>query len=81
MVDAYPDEKIELAGKVIPDVFSRFKIPGTHRKLGEDYAFCQRWLDIGGKVYLDAGFHMAHIGLKAFVGRFGEFVNVKDKAA
>lgn len=77
MASAYPDCLIELKGKVIPDLFSRFKVPGTHRKLGEDYAFCQRWMDIGGKVYLDAGFDMAHIGLKAYVGRFGRFVNAE----
>ncbi|HRY07254.1 MAG TPA: hypothetical protein P5114_09045 [Hyphomicrobiaceae bacterium] len=82
MVDAYPDCLIELKGKVIPDLFARFKVPGTHRKLGEDYAFCQRWIDIGGTVYLDAGFNMAHIGLKAYIGQFGKFVpKGKDMAA
>lgn len=81
MVAAYPDDLIELRGKTIPDLFSRFKIPGTHRKLGEDYAFCQRWTDIGGQVYLDAGFNMAHIGLKAYIGQFGAFMPKAEDAA
>ena len=35
---------------------------GTRRYLSEDWMFCQRWLDIGGKVYGDAGIVLKHIG-------------------
>lgn len=80
MRDAYPDLLVRVNGRDIPNLFERYKVPGTHRKLGEDYAFCQRWLDIGGKVWLDAGFDMAHVGLKAFVGRFGAFVDKPEQA-
>ena len=35
---------------------------GNRRYLSEDWMFCQRWLDIGGKVYADAGIVLKHIG-------------------
>lgn len=47
---------------------------GQRRCLGEDYSFCQRWRDIGGKIYLDASIGMVHVGVKGFFGKLGEFV-------
>lgn len=44
-----------------------------NRVLAEDYAFGQRWRDLGGNVYMDASISMAHIGTKAFVGRLGDW--------
>lgn len=53
---------------------------GTTTKLGEDYAFCQRWRDIGGKVYVDPSISMGHTGLKTFSGALGEwFETVPDE--
>ena len=52
---------------------------GRNRVLSEDYAFCRRWRDIGGKVYMDASIPMAHIGTHAFAGCLGEFK--QEKAA
>ena len=46
---------------------------GRKRSLSEDYAFCQRWRDIGGRVYLDTSIPMAHIGNHAFQGCLGEW--------
>lgn len=43
-------------------------------KLGEDYSFCQRWVDMGGKVWLDPQIQMGHIGTKLFAGEFGRWV-------
>jgi hypothetical protein len=51
------------------------------RVLSEDYAFCQRWRDLGGKVWLDASVGMAHIGTKAFMGKLGEFLPNAEVAA
>lgn len=51
-----------------------------NRVLAEDYAFCQRWRDIGGKVYMDASISMAHIGTKAYAGRLGAFAQQKEAA-
>lgn len=44
------------------------------RKLGEDFAFFHRWREIGGQVWADPNVIMAHIGPKAFVGRFGDWL-------
>lgn len=36
--------------------------------LSEDYAFCQRWRALGGKIWLDTQGTMAHVGPHEFVG-------------
>lgn len=68
-------------GAQIVDLFEPYRIPGTRRKLGDDYSFCQRWLDMGGQCWLDAGFSMGHIGLKMWTGQFGAFVPAETKEA
>jgi hypothetical protein len=35
---------------------------------GEDYTFCRRWREIGGKCYLDTYLTFRHIGRKAWEG-------------
>lgn len=37
--------------------------------LGEDFAFCQRWRRLGGKVYLDPDVYLEHDGLQTYAGR------------
>jgi hypothetical protein len=44
------------------------------RKLSEDYSFCQRWRDIGGKVWIDPEIKMGHVGSKVFTGHFGQWL-------
>jgi hypothetical protein len=36
--------------------------------LSEDYTFCKRWRDMGGKVWLDKSIRLDHIGRKMFKG-------------
>ena len=48
-------------------------------KFGEDYSFCRRWRDIGGKVWLDPEIKLGHIGFKTFVGTIGSWL--KDRGA
>ena len=43
-------------------------------KLGEDYSFCQRWLDLGGRVWVDPEIVMGHTGGKMFVGSLGDWL-------
>ena len=46
----------------------------SERKLSEDYSFCQRWRDIGGKVWIDPEIKMGHVGSKVFTGCLGEWL-------
>lgn len=90
MVEHYGPTLTAIDGVVPQKKIVRFFDPywmdtkdGQRRCLGEDYAFCQRWRDIGGKVYLDASIGMMHIGSKAYQGKLGEFVgpNLKSEDA
>lgn len=82
MTDHYADSlTYDRNGKKIVHLFERYRPRGTQTMLGEDYSFCQRWLDMGGKCWLDAGFQMGHIGLKMYVGQFGQFVDAGKKDA
>lgn len=40
--------------------------PKTKRYLSEDYAFCQRWLDIGGSIYACLKYRLTHTGTADF---------------
>lgn len=43
----------------------------TGRYLSEDYAFCRRWRDLGGKVFVDTQSKLAHHGTFTYRGDFG----------
>jgi hypothetical protein len=43
-------------------------------KMGEDYSFCQRWTDMGGKVWIDPEINMGHCGYKTFSGSLGAWL-------
>lgn len=53
-------------------LFEPYRIGKT--KLSEDYSFCQRWRDLGGKVWVDPEITMAHIGNKSFNGNLGKWL-------
>jgi hypothetical protein len=38
--------------------------------LSEDYAFCRRWTDLGGEIWVDTQSKLTHVGPLAFVGDF-----------
>jgi hypothetical protein len=42
--------------------------PETRRYLSEDYAFCRRWQQIGGKIYADVSTVLGHVGNLRFSG-------------
>jgi hypothetical protein len=44
--------------------------PETNRYLSEDYAFCKRWRDLGGKVYIDTTAKLGHTGQFVYWGDF-----------
>jgi hypothetical protein len=43
----------------------------TGHYLSEDYAFCRRWRNIGGRLWLDTVGELTHIGPHEFAGRPG----------
>ena len=42
----------------------------TKRYFGEDFGFCQRWTDMGGKEYIYALDYITHVGEHQYCGRF-----------
>lgn len=87
MVQAYPDSRFSFSqcpGGVAWDLFDGFwekDADGLNHKSGEDYSFCRRWRDIGGKVWLDPSIAMGHTGIKLWQGRFADGFRPADKAA
>lgn len=47
-------------------------------KFSEDFSFCHRWRDIGGKVWLDPTITMLHIGNKTFAGNIGDWLRERE---
>lgn len=75
MVEQYPDSEFYV--EAAPNhkawaLFADYRI-GKH-KMGEDYAFCRRWTDMGGKVWIDPEIKMGHIGNKTFPGHLGDWL-------
>jgi len=48
-------------------VFDCMIDPETKRYLSEDYAFCRRWQQCGGKIYADINTTLGHVGNLPFV--------------
>ncbi len=42
----------------------------TKRYFGEDFGFCQRWSDMGGKIYIYTKDYLTHVGEYSYCGRF-----------
>ena len=42
--------------------------PDSKRYLSEDYAFCRRWQQVGGKIYADCNTTLGHVGNLPFSG-------------
>lgn len=42
--------------------------PGNRRYLSEDYAFCRRWQQMGGKIFADCNTTLGHVGNLPFTG-------------
>lgn len=75
MVEQYPNTEfyVETApNKKAWALFADYSI-GKH-KMGEDYAFCRRWTDMGGKVWIDPELSMGHVGYKTFHGHLGDYL-------
>ncbi len=61
-------------GMKIIDFFDFDMRPETHQYFSEDYTFCRRFREIGGKVWVDPELTLFHSGPKAFVGCLGDWL-------
>lgn len=53
--------------------------PDSGRYLSEDYAFCRRWRDIGGKVHADLDSRLQHLGQHLFRGDLAASLRAQGK--
>ena len=65
----------QLAGRDVASLFNEYQgdgspgcynLDGKWRYLSEDYAFCQRWLDLGGEIWADTAIRLGHWGMSPF---------------
>ncbi|MEI7714108.1 MAG: hypothetical protein WCI94_21920 [Rhodospirillales bacterium] len=76
MIEAYPDLRYtpDMIGSIDPSLYYRlFDVsmdPESNRYLSEDYTFCRRWEQMGGKIHVDANSNLAHMGGKIYRGDF-----------
>jgi hypothetical protein len=75
MIAAYPETKYQVAQtfpralKNSGNQYALFECmidPMTGVYLSEDFAFCQRWRKLGGKIWLDTQSHLKHIGVYTY---------------
>ena len=52
--------------------------PVSRRYLSEDYAFCRRWQQMGGKIYADVQTTLGHVGNLPFVGCLEDRLKAKN---
>ena len=62
-----------------PALFDCMICPITKRYLSEDYAFCRRWQQVGGKIYGDTQTVLGHVGNLTFAGTMGHRVKRKQQ--
>jgi hypothetical protein len=79
MIKHYPELKIyqptivngkETSKDNFYNLFDTLHDVETKRYFGEDFGFCQRWTDMGGKVYIYALDYITHVGEHQYCGRF-----------
>jgi len=79
MIEKYPHLRIDqptiLNGEEtnqnnLYNFFDTFHDLETKKYYGEDFGFCQKWRDIGGKCYCYIGRFITHVGEYQFSGRF-----------
>jgi len=77
MIKAFPNLKIdqptivngkESTSPYYYNFFDTYHEPETKRYYGEDFGFCKRWTDIGGKCYLYVKDDITHVGEYKYTG-------------
>ena len=75
MFDNFPDLKyrnnININSEAEPFMYALFDThidKETSTYLSEDYTFCNRWRELGGKIYADTSIQLSHTGYYSFQG-------------
>jgi hypothetical protein len=76
MMAAHPNLRfsaahVAAAPSLSPNQYALFDCmiePETGVYLSEDYTFCRRWRDLGGRIWLDAQSGLIHVGQYEFAG-------------
>jgi glycosyltransferase involved in cell wall biosynthesis len=71
-------EDMTAPGMKIIDFFDFDLVAEQHQYFSEDYTFCRRWRDLGGKVWVDPELMLHHTGTKTFSGKFGDWLRSQD---
>ena len=86
MMDKLPELKINqptvVNGKMIEkefmyNFFDCYHEPETKKYYGEDFGFCKRWSEIGGKCHILVDEYITHIGEYQYTGRFMDDLDFK----
>ena len=81
MIEAYPHMRIDqdqvINGKNVRmsnmwNFFDTEFDPEKHTYLGEDFAFCKRWKELGGKCHAWIMDHITHVGEHQYTARFAD---------
>lgn len=86
MIEKYPKLKCHYSYNANPEfqknlyAFFDASIDETGVYLPEDFTFCRRWRDVGGKVYIDKSVRLDHIGHYTFEGNLENISRVTDAA-
>lgn len=82
MVQAYGSDWYDQFGSPTGKAHALFDFARrNHIQFSEDYTFCQKWRDIGGKVWVDPSITFMHMGQKAFSGNVGDWLRGRNGAS
>lgn len=72
----YTSTLVNVANSGVDEVYDFFNMGalGSAKWTTEDFAFCQRWRDIGGKLWVVPDIDFTHTGGKAYKGNYHEFL-------
>ena len=74
----YSNEEIKEMRKNLYSLFDTVHEPHSDSYLSEDYAFCKRWRDVGGSIFIDASILLNHIGRHVFQGNVNNIISLNS---
>ncbi len=75
LAESYPELKYEENVLEVEEGFDFFGMGAFGRRFRtEDYAFCQRWRDIKGTLWVYPDIDFQHIGMKAYAANYHEYL-------